>query len=133
MLRLSNGEPILNLWFGNFYRPAFDDREYIDRSMKLIRDLGFNCVELDSKAWEDFDERYRGKEASQYVAMQEYMMESAQSNGLEYSFMALYLNGDNLYPNIRFSPPLRGNLSYSRMAVTENGTVIGLERQRTRW
>ena len=108
MLRLSNGEPILNLWFGNFYRPAFDDREYIDRSMKLIRDLGFNCVELDSKAWEDFDERYRGKEASQYVAMQEYMMESAQSNGLEYSFMALYLNGDNLYPNIRFSPPLRG-------------------------
>lgn len=108
MLRLSNEEPILNLWFGNFYRPAFDDREYIDRSMKLIRDLGFNCVELDSKAWEDFDERYSGKEASQYVAMQEYMMESARSNGLEYSFLALYLNGDNLYPNIRFSPPVMG-------------------------
>lgn len=108
MLRLSNGEPILNLWFGNFYRPAFDDREYIDQSMKLIHDLGFNCVELDSKAWEDFEERYCGKEASQYVEMQEYMMESAQSNGLEYSFLALYLNGDNLYPHIRFSPPVRG-------------------------
>lgn len=77
MLRLMNDEPILTLWFGNFYRPAFDDKEYIDRSMELIRELGFNCVELDSKAWKDFDERYRGGEASQYVAAQEYMMESS--------------------------------------------------------
>lgn len=108
MLRLLNGEPILNLWFGNFYRPAYDDKAYIDQSMKLIHDLGFNCVELDSKAWEDFDERYRGGEASQYVSAQEYMMESAGRNELEYCFLALYLNGDNLYPNIRFSPPIRG-------------------------
>ena len=108
MLRLMNDEPILTLWFGNFYRPAFDDKEYVDRSMELIRELGFNCVELDSKAWEDFDERYRGGEASQYVAAQEYMMEGALRNGLEYCFLALYLNGDNLYPNIRFSPSIRG-------------------------
>lgn len=108
MLKLLNDEPLLAIWFGNFYRPAFDDKAYVDRSMELIHELGFNCVELDSKAWEDFEERYRGGEASQYVAAQEYMMESAERNGLEYCFLALYLNGDNLYPNIRFSPPILG-------------------------
>ena len=101
-------EPLMVLWFGNFYRPAYDDRAFIDASMREIAHLGFNCVELDSKAWEDFQERCRGGEASQYVAQQEYMMEAAGRHGLAYMFLALYLNGDNLYPHIRFSPPIYG-------------------------
>ena len=101
-------EPLFAVWFGNFYRPAFDDRAFLDASMKVIARLGFNCVELDSKAWEDFRDRFAGGEASDYVAQQEYMMEAAGREGLAYMFMALYLNGDNLYPHIRFSPPIHG-------------------------
>ena len=70
-------EPLFAVWFGNFYRPAFDDRAFLDASMKVIARLGFNCVELDSKAWEDFRDRFAGGEASDYVAQQEYMMEAA--------------------------------------------------------
>lgn len=101
-------EPLMLLWFGNFYQPAFDDRAFIDRAAKQIRQMGFNCVQLDSKAWEDFRERFRGGEASEYVAQQEYMMQAFQAEGLAHSFLALYLNGDNLYPCIRFSPPVYG-------------------------
>ena len=35
-------------------------------------------------------------------------MEAARRHGLAYMFLALYLNGDNLYPHIRFSPPVYG-------------------------
>lgn len=101
-------EPLMTIWFGNFYKPAFDDRVFVDESMTRIREMGFNCVQLDSKAWEDFAKRCAGGEASDYVAQQEYMMQSAANAGLAFSFMALYLNGDNLYPNIRFSPPIHG-------------------------
>lgn len=101
-------EPFISLWFGNFYRPAFDDQGFIDESMAKIKRMGFNAVLLDSKAWQDFQDRYRGGDASPYVAMQEYMMDAAQKEGLAYWHLALYLNGDNLYPNIRFSPPIYG-------------------------
>ena len=101
-------EPLMTLWFGNFYRPAYDDRAFVDDAMKRIRQMGFNTVLLDSKAWEDFRDRYAGKEASQYVAQQEYMMKAASREGLAHMFLSLYLNGDNLYPNIRFSPPIYG-------------------------
>lgn len=101
-------EPLMTLWFGNFYRPAYDDRVFVDDAMKRIRQMGFNTVLLDSKAWEDFRDRYAGKEASQYVAQQEYMMQAAAREGLAHMFLSLYLNGDNLYPNIRFSPPIHG-------------------------
>ena len=101
-------EPLMTLWFGNFYRPAFDDRAFIDQSVRSIRDMGFNCIQLDSKAWEDFQARFAGGEASDYVAQQEYMLEAIHREGLAHSFMALYLNGDNLYPNVRFSPPIYG-------------------------
>ena len=101
-------QPLLCLWFGNFYRPAFDDRDFVDESMRKISRMGFNCIELDSKAWEDFQIRCRGGEASDYVAQQEYMMEAARREGLAYIFLALYGNGDNLYPHIRFSPPIHG-------------------------
>lgn len=40
--------------------------------------------------------------------MQEYMQSEIQKQGLSHVFLSLYLNGDNLYPNIRFSPPIYG-------------------------
>ena len=107
-LRTENGEPFLNIWFGNFYQPAYDDERFVDHSLQLIGRLGFNSVNLDSKAWEDFQERYRGGPASQYVKMQEYMMAKMKGLGLHHTFMALYLNADNLNPNIRFKPPIYG-------------------------
>lgn len=110
-------EPFLNIWFGNFYQPAFDDESFVDDALRLIEELGFNSVSLDSKAWEDFQERYQGGPASQYVKMQEYMMVKIKELGLHHTFMALYLNADNLYPNIRFSPPI-----YGESVVTPDGS-----------
>lgn len=110
-------EPLITLWFGNFYRPAYDDRFFVNMAMQNIRRMGFNAVLLDSKAWEDFRDRYAGGEASQYVAQQEYMMRSAAEAGLAHMFLSLYLNGDNLYPNIRFSPPIHGE-----SVTLQNGT-----------
>lgn len=101
-------EPYINIWFGNFYCPAYDDRQFVKESISLLKRLGFNSVMLDSKAWEDFKERYEGGEASQYVAMQEYMQQELSAAGMSHEFLALYLNGDNLYPNIRFSPLIYG-------------------------
>ncbi len=108
MIDKKTGEPYINVWFGNFYRPAYDGGEFIDSGVKFIKNLGFNSILLDSKAWQDFHERYEGGEASPYVAAQEHMMKSIISEGLSYNHMALYLNADNLYPNIRFSPPIYG-------------------------
>lgn len=101
-------EPLMTVWFGNFYSPAYDDQAFVDQSMTAIRQAGFNCILLDTKAWEDFRTRCEGGKASPYVAQQEYMMRAAQHAGLSYAFLSLYLNGDNLYPNIRFSPPIYG-------------------------
>ena len=98
----------LNVWFGNFYCPAYDDEAFVEKTMGQIADLGFDSMMLDTKAWEDVKERCEGGEASQYMKMQEFMMESAKRHGLTHTFLALYLNGDNLYPRIRFSPPIFG-------------------------
>lgn len=75
------GEPYINIWFGNFYRPAYDDKDFVKESIAFLRKLGFNSVLLDTKAWEDFRERYAGKEASQYVAMHEYMQQEPEKPG----------------------------------------------------
>ena len=101
-------EPYINVWFGNFYKPAFDDKEFVKDAVSLLKHLGFNSVLLDAKAWEDFAERFEGGEASQYVKMQEFMQKELKCQGMSHEFLALYLNGDNLYPNIRFSPPIYG-------------------------
>ena len=61
----------MNVMFGNFYCPAFDDESFVDETMALIRELGFNSVMFDTKAWEDFKERYETGALSQYVKMQE--------------------------------------------------------------
>ncbi len=103
-----DGKPYINVMFGNFYSPAYDDEEFVDRTMQLIKELGFHSVMFDTKAWEDFRERYETEAFSQYVKMQEYMGCSVVSHGLAYNFLLLYLNGDNLYPHIRFSPPIYG-------------------------
>lgn len=103
-----SGAPYLNVWFGNFYRPAYDDQAFVAEGMELLKKFGFNSVLLDSKDWEDFRERYEGKPASQFVGMQEFMMEQIKKQGLSHTFLAIYLNADNLYPNIRFSPPVFG-------------------------
>lgn len=108
MKEQSRKEPFINIWFGNFYEPAFSDEKFIEEAIKEIKELGFDNVMLDSKTWKDFFERYEGKEASRYVKMQEFMMKTIQKYRLSHNFLAIYLNGDNLYPHIRFSPPVLG-------------------------
>jgi hypothetical protein len=112
--------PFLSIWFGNFFEPFYSDREAVRRGIAEVADLGFNSINLDSKAWEDFFARYRGEPASQYVAMQEFMMEEAAKQGSDYTHLALYLCGDNLYPNIRDVPPVRGEES-----IRPNGQPMG--------
>ncbi len=99
---------MLSIWFGNFFEPFYSDRAAVGRGLAEIAGLGFNSVNLDSKAWEDFFARYRGEPASQYVATQEFMMAEMAKHGLDYTMLALYLCGDNLYPAIRDVPPVRG-------------------------
>lgn len=108
MKSLRTDNPFLSIWFGNFFEPFYSDREAVRRGIAEIAELGFNSINLDSKAWEDFFARYRGEPGSQYVAMQEFMMDEMQKLGLDYTHLALYLCGDNLYPTIRSAPPVRG-------------------------
>ena len=99
---------MMSIWFGNFFEPFYSDFEATRKDIAEVASLGFNSINLDSKGWEDFYARYRGKPASQYVAMQEFMMAEMAKLGLDYTCLALYLCGDNLYPNIRSVPPVRG-------------------------
>lgn len=39
-------KPYINIWFGNFYRPAYDDQEFVKKSIAFLRKLGFNSVML---------------------------------------------------------------------------------------
>lgn len=105
---LKSKKPFKSIWFGNFFEPAYNDKNYIARSIKDIENMGFTSVELDSKSWQDFFDRYEGKDASEYVKMQEYMIQCIKESSLGHWFLAIYLNGDNLYPSIRFSPPVIG-------------------------
>jgi hypothetical protein len=112
--------PMLGLWFGNFFEPFYSDREAVRRGIAEAADLGFTSINLDSKPWEDFFARYRGGPASQYVGMQEFMIAEAEARGLDYTHLALYLCGDNLYPTIRDVPPVRGEES-----ILPNGKPMG--------
>lgn len=117
MMDKKTKEPYINVWFGNFYRPAYDDKQFVREGIALLKWLGFNSVLLDTKAWEDVRERCEGGDASPYVEMQEYMQQELKRQGMSHEFLALYLNGDNLYPNIRFSPPI-----YGESVVKEDGS-----------
>jgi hypothetical protein len=103
--------PYLGIWFGNFFEPFYSDREATRRGIADVASLGFNSINLDSKPWADFFARYRGEPASPYVAMHEFMMAEMAKHGLDYTHLALYLCGDNLYPRIRDVAPVRGEES----------------------
>ncbi|MGN7862399.1 hypothetical protein ACTJI8_17585 [Microbacterium sp. 22303] len=113
-------QPMLGLWFGNFFEPFYSDESATRRGIADIAALGFTSVNLDSKPWEDFFARYQGEDASRYVSMQELMMSEAALNGLDVTCLALYLCGDNLYPTIRDVPPVRGE-----DAVRPDGSSMG--------
>lgn len=100
--------PFISIWFGNFFEPFYSDFEATRNGIAEVASLGFNSINLDSKAWEDFFARYRGEPASQYVKMHEFMMAEMAKHGMDYTCLALYLCGDNLYPTIRSVPPVRG-------------------------
>jgi hypothetical protein len=103
-----SNRPFISIWFGNFFEPFYSDFEATRKGIADCASLGFNSINLDSKAWEDFFARYRGGKASQYVKMHEFMMAEMAKHGMDYTCLALYLCGDNLYPNIRSVPPVRG-------------------------
>ena len=103
-----NNRPYLGIWFGNFFEPFYSNREAVRQGIADVASLGFNSINLDSKPWEDFFARYRGEKASPYMAMHEFMMAEMAKHGLDYTHLALYLCGDNLYPNIRDVAPVRG-------------------------
>ena len=111
---------MIGIWFGNFFEPFYSDRESVRRGIAEVAALGFTTLNLDSKPWEDFFARYRGEPASPYVGMQEFMMQEAAARGLDYTHLALYLCGDNLYPAIRNVPPVRGE-----EPVRPNGELMG--------
>ncbi|WP_438479687.1 hypothetical protein [Oleiharenicola lentus] len=111
---------MIGVWFGNFFEPFYSDRAAVERGIAEVAELGFTSLNLDSKPWEDFFARYRGEPASQYVGMQEFMIQQARSRGLDYTHLALYLCGDNLYPTIRDVPPVRGE-----EAILPDGKPMG--------
>ena len=67
MIEKNSGKPYMNVIFGNFYSPGYDDPDFVDETMELIKNLGYNSVMFDTKDWEDFRERYKTGERSQYV------------------------------------------------------------------
>ena len=108
MSKQDRNRPFISIWFGNFFEPFYGDYEAPRKGIADCAALGFNSINLDSKAWADFFERYRGGKASQYVKMHEFMMTEMAKHGMDYTYLALYLCGDNLYPNICSVPPVRG-------------------------
>ena len=96
MSKKNKERPFLSIWFGNFFEPFYSDFKATRNGIADCASLGFNSLNLDSKAWEDFFERYRGGKASQYVKMHEFIMAEAAKLGLDYTCLALYLCGDNL-------------------------------------
>ncbi|HKT57106.1 MAG TPA: beta-galactosidase trimerization domain-containing protein [Microbacterium sp.] len=113
-------QPLLGLWFGNFFEPFYSDEAATRAGVADAASLGFTSLNLDSKPWEDFFARYRGEPASRYVSMQELMMTEAAAHGLDVTCLALYLCGDNLYPTIRDVPPVRGE-----DAIRPDGSSMG--------
>lgn len=59
-----------NIW--KFLQSGYDDPDFVDETMELIKNLGYNSVMFDTKDWEDFRERYKTGERSQYVKMRIY-------------------------------------------------------------
>lgn len=126
-------EPYINIWFGNFYRPAYDDKEFVKEAIVLLKKLGFNSVLLDAKAWEDFRERYEGKEASPYVSIFEYTQKELENADFPMSFWHFILTGTISIPISVSARQSMGNRSLIRTVRTENGTATGRIRQKIPW
>ena len=127
-MKKTSERPFISIWFGNFFEPFYSDYEATRQGIAEVASLGFNSVNLDSKPWEDFFARYRGEPASQYVAMHEFMMMEIARHGLDYTHLALYLCGDNLYPKIRDVPPVRGE-----EPMRPNGQPMGTYKYWSPW
>ena len=67
LISKTDHRPYMNVWFGNFYSPAYDNETFVDETMRQIKALGFNSVMFDTKAWKDFRERCETGALSQYV------------------------------------------------------------------
>ncbi len=99
------GRPVFAAWFGNFFEPYFSDKQMVSDGIAELHALGFNSVALDSKLWSDFTRFFETGEASPYVAMQQFIIEECKKHGMGVSFLALFANGDNLWPTIYDNPP----------------------------
>lgn len=99
------GRPLFTAWFGNFFEPYFSDEEACRRGLEDLKNMGFNGIVLDSKLWTNFTEYFESGKESPYVRMQKYIVEQCRRLGLGVTFLALYCNGDNLYPDIYDYPP----------------------------
>lgn len=51
MIDKKTNEPFVNIWFGNFYRPAFDDKDFIKDSIKRLKKMGFNESLSAANSW----------------------------------------------------------------------------------
>ena len=49
MISSRSKKPFINIWFGNFYCPAYDNKDFVDQMMGQIAQLGFTDVMLDAK------------------------------------------------------------------------------------
>jgi hypothetical protein len=67
MSKQNKKRPFISIWFGNFFEPFYSGFEATRKGIADCVALGFNSINLDSKAWGDFFDRYRGGKASQYM------------------------------------------------------------------
>ena len=100
-----NRRPLFASWFGTLFEPYYSDFEAAASAIDEMRALGINCVVLDSKLWREFSEFFRDGTENHYVAMQRRVINRCRDIGMGVSFLALYHNGDNLWPKLHDSPP----------------------------
>ena len=49
MISMTDNRPYINVIFGNFYSPAYDDEAFIDETMELIKGL----VKIGRASWRE--------------------------------------------------------------------------------
>ncbi len=50
----TDNAPYMNVIFGNFFSPAYDEEEFVDNTMRLIKELGYSSVMFDTKVMGGF-------------------------------------------------------------------------------
>lgn len=129
---IRTGRAFAPIWFGHFFEPAYSDAGFVRKMTDGLYDLGFTTVVQDAKDWEDLRDRCSGGKGSPYTDMMEVMQKAADDAGLTYTFLLLYLNGDNLYPEIRFSAPIREAGVYEEDGTKQPWYNYGSEKERNR-